>query len=120
MQNIAKQAILSLTSLVKPSANAMGSISHLPAYGHRLLPVVIDEIARDEPDRVLFYTPRNGQPSQGYDEVTTKIFANSINRLCGWLDSQLGSSKVSRTIAYIGQSKLALLSYCRQLLMSFR
>ncbi|KAF5261273.1 hypothetical protein FOXYS1_8018, partial [Fusarium oxysporum] len=54
----------------------MGSISHLPAYGYRLLPVVIDEIARDGPDRVLFYTPRNGQPSQGYDEVNTKIFAN--------------------------------------------
>ncbi|KAF5979584.1 nonribosomal peptide synthetase MxcG (component of the myxochelin iron transport regulon) [Fusarium bulbicola] len=84
----------------------MGSIAHLPAYGHRLLPVVIDEIARDEPDRVLFYTPHNGQPSQGYDEVTTKIFANSINRLCGWLDSQLGSPTVSKTIAYIGQNDL--------------
>ncbi|ENH73619.1 Linear gramicidin synthase subunit D [Fusarium oxysporum f. sp. cubense race 1] len=84
----------------------MGSISHLPAYGHRLLPVVIDEIARDEPDGVLFYTPRNGQPSQGYDEVTTKIFANSINRLCGWLDSQLGSPAGPKTIAYIGQNDL--------------
>jgi hypothetical protein len=120
MQKIAKQTLFSLSSLVKYPANTMGSISHLPAYGHRLLPVVIDEIARDGPDRVLFYTPRNGQPSQGYDEVNTKIFANSINRLCGWLDSQLGSPAGPRTIAYIGQSKLTLLFYCRQLLMGIR
>ncbi|EWG54274.1 hypothetical protein FVEG_12530 [Fusarium verticillioides 7600] len=106
MQKIAKQALSSLSSLAKSPANAMGSISHLPAYGHRLLPVLIDEISRDEPDRVLFYTPRNGQPSQGYDEVTTKIFANAIDRLCGWLDSQLGSPTVSKTIAYIGQNDL--------------
>jgi hypothetical protein len=120
MQKIAKQAISSLSSLVRYPVNAMGSISHLPAYGHRLLPVVIDEIARDEPDRVLFYTPRNGQPSQGYDEVTTKIFANSINRLCGWLYSQLGSPSSSKTIAYIGQSKLTQFFYGGQLLMGFR
>ncbi|KAF4339189.1 Linear gramicidin synthase subunit D [Fusarium beomiforme] len=84
----------------------MGSISPSPAYGHRLLPVVIDETARDEPDRVLFYTPRNGLPSQGYDKITTRIFSNSVNRLCAWFDLHLGSQTGPRTIAYIGQNDL--------------
>lgn len=86
------------------SASTMGSIPASPGYGHRLLPVVIDDAARIEPDRVLFYTPRNNQPSQGYEVVTARTFANSINRLCWWLESQLGSHKESKTIGYIGQS----------------
>ena len=86
----------------------MGSISVLPDYGHRLLPVVIDDAARDEPDRVLFNTPSNNQPAQGYEVVTAKIFANSINRLCWWLQSQLGSQSALKTIGYIGASKSIL------------
>ncbi|KAH6999173.1 hypothetical protein BKA56DRAFT_469848 [Ilyonectria sp. MPI-CAGE-AT-0026] len=84
----------------------MGSIPASPGYGHRLLPVVIDDAARNEPDRVLFYTPRNNQPSQGYEVVTARTFANSINRLSWWLESQLGSDIQSKTIGYIGQNDL--------------
>lgn len=83
----------------------MGSIHPSPSYGQRLLPVVIDDAARDEPDRVIFYVPRNNQPSQGYEVVTVSIFSNAINRLCWWLESQLGSQTAPKTIGYIGQSK---------------
>ncbi|OAA36878.1 Male sterility, NAD-binding protein [Metarhizium rileyi] len=85
----------------------MGSMFPSPAYGKRLLPVEIDRIARDEPDRVLFYTPRNNQPSQGYDEVTASLFANAINRVCWWLQSVVGTEP--KTIGYIGQNDIRYL-----------
>lgn len=80
----------------------MGSAPPSPDYGKRLIPVEIDKIAREEPDRVLFYIPRNNQPSQGYDVVTTSIFANAINRMCWWLQSEVGTEP--KTIGYVGQS----------------
>lgn len=82
----------------------MGEAPPSPAYGQRLLPVEIDEIARDDPGRVLFYTPRNNQPSQGYEVLTTKIFANAINRVCWWLESEVGTKTTPKTIGYLGQS----------------
>lgn len=82
----------------------MGSITRIPDYGRRLLPALVDDIARDEPDRVLFSTPRNNQPSIGYDIVTAKTFANSVNRLCWWLESHVGVNTEPKTVGYIGQS----------------
>ncbi|KAL9485421.1 hypothetical protein ACSS6W_004210 [Trichoderma asperelloides] len=85
----------------------MGSAPPSPSYGKRLIPIEIDKIAQDEPDRVLFYTPCNNQPSQGYDVVTTSIFANAINRVCWWLQSEVGTEP--KTIGYVGQSMIHIL-----------
>ncbi|KAJ5287132.1 hypothetical protein N7478_002818 [Penicillium angulare] len=84
----------------------MGSVTPSPAYGQRLLPVEIDKIARDNPGRVLFYIPRNNQPSQGYQEITTSIFANAINRACWWLESEVGTKATPKTIGYLGQNDI--------------
>ncbi|KAJ5087903.1 hypothetical protein N7456_011519 [Penicillium angulare] len=84
----------------------MGSVTPTPAYGQRLLPVEIDKIARDDPDRVLFYIPRNNQPSQGYQEITTSIFANAINRVCWWLECEVGTKATPKTIGYLGQNDI--------------
>ena len=83
----------------------MGSTSAVPDYGRRLLPVVVDEAARDEPQRVLFYTPRDNRPSQGYQVVTARTFANSVNRVCWWFESQVAIQNETKTIGYIGPSK---------------
>lgn len=82
----------------------MGSVPPPPSYGQRLLPVEIDKIALDDPDRVLYYTPRNNQPSQGYEVVTTSRFANAVNRVCWWLESEVGTHTTPKTIGYLGQS----------------
>lgn len=82
----------------------MGSLAPTPAYGQRLLPAEIDKIARERPDRVLFYLPRNNKPSDGYEEISAARFANAVNRTCWWLKSELGQKP--RTFAYIGQSEI--------------
>ncbi|CAG7922423.1 unnamed protein product [Penicillium olsonii] len=84
----------------------MGSTSAVPDYGRRLLPVVVDEAARDEPERVLFYTPRDNQPSQGYQFVTARTFANSVNRVCWWFESQVAIQNEIKTIGYMGPNDL--------------
>lgn len=83
----------------------MGSITRIPDYGRRLLPALVDDTARDEPNRVLFSTPRDNQPSTGYDAITAKTFANSVNRLCWWLETHVSANKEPKTIGYIGQSE---------------
>ena len=85
----------------------MGSAPPSPCYGQRLLPVEVDKIARDNPGRVLYYTPRNNQPSQGYEAVTTSRFANAVNRVCWWLESEVGTHTTPKTIGYLGQSTSA-------------
>ncbi|KAI1375112.1 hypothetical protein F4677DRAFT_460945 [Hypoxylon crocopeplum] len=75
-------------------------------FGQRLLPTVIDDAAQNEPDRVLFCIPRNNNPCQGYDDVTAKIFGNSINRLCWWLESKLGSPTTPKTFGYVASNDL--------------
>ncbi|RYP75270.1 hypothetical protein DL771_002490 [Monosporascus sp. 5C6A] len=76
----------------------------VPPYGQRLLPTVIDDAARIEPYRVLFYNPRNNDPSQGYDQVTTKIFANAINKLCGCVDAHVSLIRESGCELWITSS----------------
>ena len=83
-------------------ASHLGPSDTMLTYGQRLLPTVIDDAAQNEHDRVLFYNPRENDPRQGYDQVTTKIFANAINRSCAWLESTLGATP--KTFAYVASS----------------
>jgi hypothetical protein len=75
----------------------------MPDYGRRLLPVLIDQTARDEPDRAAFSLPRNDSDlSQGYVDVTYATFANAINQIAWLIESTLGRSDKFDTIAYLG------------------
>lgn len=77
-----------------------------PDYGHRLMPVTVDETAQNDPDRVYFYIPRNNESSQGFETVTAKAFANAINRLCWWIESHFEAGSKVETIGYVGQNDL--------------
>ncbi|RYP91175.1 hypothetical protein DL770_002704 [Monosporascus sp. CRB-9-2] len=51
-----------------------------PAYGHRLIPRVIDEKSQSDPDGEAFTIPRSDNPEHGWRRVSWKEYANSINR----------------------------------------
>jgi hypothetical protein len=81
----------------------MGSYTPTPDYGRRLLPVLIDEIARDDPDRACFSLPRTDSDlSQGYEDVTYATFANAINQLAWLIERTFGRSDKFDAIAYLG------------------
>jgi acyl-CoA synthetase (AMP-forming)/AMP-acid ligase II len=75
-----------------------------PHYGRRLVPHVIDEIARKDPQREAFQVPRSSVPGDGWRVITFGEYANAINRCAFEIVKTCGSALegVFPTIAYIG------------------
>ncbi|KAK7416594.1 hypothetical protein QQX98_005065 [Neonectria punicea] len=74
--------------------------------GRRLLPHLVDEIAADEPDRVLYEFPASTDLNQPWVKVTARLFANAINRAAQWLEDELGRGVTSSRIGYSGPQDL--------------
>ncbi|KAJ0114297.1 Bacitracin synthase 3 [Diaporthe amygdali] len=71
--------------------------------GKRLLPVIIDELAREDPDRPWGSIPRDDYDlSQGYADISYLSLANAINKLAWMLEKSVGRSETFETIAYLG------------------
>ncbi|RWA05427.1 hypothetical protein EKO27_g9681 [Xylaria grammica] len=76
-------------------------------YQGQLLPVVIDEIARDDPNRPWASIPIDDDDlSRGYGDINFVALANAINRLAWIIDSAVGQSTTFETIAYLGSSDI--------------
>ncbi|KAI9833793.1 MAG: hypothetical protein M1819_003527 [Sarea resinae] len=73
-----------------------------PPYGQRLLPQVVDQTARDHPERPWVSIPRTSNLADGYVDITYKQFANAVNRMARWLEDRLGRSSTFETLAYMG------------------
>ena len=73
-----------------------------PEYGHRLIPKLLDELARTTPNRVFALIPRSAQFADGLQDVTISTFARAVNRAASWIESAIGKSTDFETIAYIG------------------
>ena len=70
--------------------------------GKRLLPVLIDEIAASDPERVFASMPQTNDPSAGFRDVTFVHLSKAIDRCSWWVKEQLGCSNSFETVAYIG------------------
>ncbi|KAF2094210.1 acetyl-CoA synthetase-like protein [Rhizodiscina lignyota] len=69
----------------------------------RLLPVVVDEVARKDPSRVWASVPKEGTTiANGFRDITFKNLAAAINHLCWHLGPKLGQSTNYTTVAYFG------------------
>ena len=73
----------------------------------KLLPVAIDEIARNEPGALYVEYPK---AAASYDEsfipVTYAQFANAINGAAWLIEKNIGKGGDFRTLAYLGPSDL--------------
>lgn len=84
-------------------------VTYREDVGKRLVPHVIDDLAQQDPLRVLYEVPVGGDLSKGYHRVTTAQYANAINRASWWLEDKLGKPKGGfPTVGYIGPGKLLL------------
>ncbi|KUI55865.1 Acyl-CoA synthetase family member 2, mitochondrial [Cytospora mali] len=73
--------------------------------GRRLLPAVVDQLARDEPDRAWCSLPRDDYDlSQGFEDISYARFANAINKLAWFIEESIGKSTTFETVAYLGIS----------------
>lgn len=75
---------------------------HRVDYGQRLLPTLIDEIARTDPDREFAIIPKTARPGVGYIEISFLRFARAIDACSWWLEVELGTDTARQTIAYYG------------------
>ena len=73
--------------------------------GKRLIPHLVDKMAIDEPDRVIYYISKSKDISQGFREITARNFADAVNKTAWWLHNQHGRSKTFETCAWIGPRK---------------
>ena len=73
-------------------------------YGHRLIPSLVDEYARTDPDYVFALIPRTVNFADGLQKITISTFARAVNEIAWRCESVLGKSTDFDTIAYIGPS----------------
>ncbi|KAF2740127.1 acetyl-CoA synthetase-like protein [Polyplosphaeria fusca] len=79
----------------------MDSSGDVP-YGKRLLPVIIDEIAKTDPDRVCFSFPRTSDLADGFQDVNFRTFANAVNKTAHFVHQEVGRSSMFETVLYMG------------------
>ncbi|CCF42652.1 ochratoxin A non-ribosomal peptide synthetase, partial [Colletotrichum higginsianum] len=75
-----------------------------PQYGRRLIPQVIDDTARTEPDAEFFSVPRSSDPADGWRPITFKQIANAVNRIARRIIDKRGAPAPGTfpTLTYIG------------------
>ncbi|KAF2470039.1 acetyl-CoA synthetase-like protein [Lindgomyces ingoldianus] len=71
-------------------------------YGRRLVPITIDEIARDDPERICFSFPRSADIADGFRDINFRTFANAINKTAHFIHREIGRSSMFETVMYMG------------------
>ena len=74
-------------------------------YGHRLIPSLVDEYAKVDPDYVFAKIPKTTNFADGLQDITISTFARAVNEVAWRCESVLGKSTDFDTIAYIGPSQ---------------
>ncbi|KAI1311366.1 acetyl-CoA synthetase-like protein [Xylaria venustula] len=79
--------------------------SSSPDSSGPLLPAVVDELARNHPNRPWASIPIDDNDiSRGYEDISYEALANAINKLAWVIESAVGKSTTFETIAYLGAS----------------
>ena len=72
-------------------------------YGRRLLPVLVDELAATEPDRVFISVPYSKNVEDGFHDIDFRAFARAVNRCSWWIRETFGEPMSTfPTISYFG------------------
>ena len=82
-------------------------ISSLPTnYGHRLIPQLIDERAKVNPQGSVWSVPKSSNLADGFRDISYGQVARAINKAAWWIDEHIGKSTTFEKLAYIGTSDL--------------
>jgi acyl-CoA synthetase (AMP-forming)/AMP-acid ligase II len=80
-----------------------------PDAAHRLIPNVVDELARDDPDRIVYELADADDVTKPFEKITARRYANAINRAAKWLQDILGKQDNTPTVGYLGPQDLRYL-----------
>ncbi|OQU95845.1 hypothetical protein CLAIMM_02010 [Cladophialophora immunda] len=72
----------------------------------RLLPQIIDDLAQQEPNRIICAIPQNEDIMSGVNEITVLQLSKAIDHAAWFLENTIGRSESFETLAYIGPHDL--------------
>lgn len=77
-------------------------------YGRRLLPMLVDQVASEDPSRECFQIPRSSAIDDGWRVITWKDLANAVNHAAQKIVNLCGKPEPNAfpTVAYIGPSDI--------------
>lgn len=86
----------------------MDSLEENKPFGKRLLTKILDERAKQTPDRVFAELPRGQTLGDGFRNFTYAEMANAVNVMANWLSNELEQDPESRRepVPYIGPNDL--------------
>lgn len=70
--------------------------------GQRLLPSTIDEIAQNNPSRILYSIPKTSNFADGFQDIDARSFASAVDRCAWYLENTLGRGEAFPTLLYMG------------------
>ncbi|KAL8650254.1 MAG: hypothetical protein Q9226_005223 [Calogaya cf. arnoldii] len=76
--------------------------SNKPAYGSRLLPQVLDDLAVTDPERIYAAFPKTTDLKDGFRSVTMAQMARAVNHMAWWIEKSIGTSSSFETVSYLG------------------
>ena len=71
-------------------------------YGRRLIPQILDTLAAEEPERVIYSLAKSSDISQGFREVTARSFVQAVDKTAWWLRGHVGETASVESVGYIG------------------
>ncbi|KND91935.1 Carboxylic acid reductase [Tolypocladium ophioglossoides CBS 100239] len=79
-----------------------------PAYGRRLAPNIVDEVAAADPTRPFVFAPRSSTPEDGWAPVTYTQVANAVNHVARIVAATVkrGARDPFPTVAYVGPNDI--------------
>ncbi|KAF2845610.1 acetyl-CoA synthetase-like protein [Plenodomus tracheiphilus IPT5] len=80
----------------------LNSANAPPRYGRRLVPSIIDDNARTQPNRACFAIPRCEALHEGLRDITWRTYANAINKMAYFIQREIGRSTSFETVMYLG------------------
>lgn len=98
--------VTSTASLYKNALVSDHGDPHYARYGSRLLPQVVDELARSSPNRIYATIPLSSHLAKGFRDVTMHQVSQAVNKCAYWLEHTIGRSTVFETLCYMGLSDL--------------
>ena len=75
-------------------------------YGHRLVPQVLDERAKSNPQGSVWSVPKTSNLADGFRDISYGQVARAINKAAWWIDEHVGKSTTFEKLAYIGPPDL--------------
>lgn len=77
-------------------------------YGRRLLPQIVDDVASESPERIVYSIVNNPDSAHDIKHITASAFAKAVDKTAWWLNSLVGAQTSVLPVGYIGPRESAM------------